>query len=256
MRPTNEAELPDLREAGQEVGTTLAFKTYVRLRQDIVSGAFAPGEKLRTRLLCTRYGVGLAPVREALTRLSREGLVMQLDRRGFAVREFGPKHLEELTRTRIWLNSTALRASIEYADPQWERDLILAYHRLDTLPRYVEVAGILTFNPEWEEAHARFHHCLIAGCRSSFLVDFCTQMFEAMNYYRYRARGPATLRKSREDEHATLFKAAMERDADTAVQLLTEHTLRTSEAVLKRMGTAAPADRPAETRVRAKAAAG
>src|SRR4051812_32696881 len=101
------APLKELPASDAESGTTLAYKTALRLRQDIVSGAFAAGEKLRTRALCERYGVGLAPVREALTRLSREGLMRQLDRRGFAVCEFGPAHLDELTRTRVWLNGIA-----------------------------------------------------------------------------------------------------------------------------------------------------
>jgi GntR family carbon starvation induced transcriptional regulator len=235
-KPSDPDPLPD-----KEGGTTLAYKTYLQLRQDIVSGAFAPGAKLRTRALCETHGVGLAPVREALTRLSREGLVRQIDRRGFAVCDFGPAHLEELTRTRIWLNTMALRASIEYADPTWERDLILAHHRMEALPRYTTVDGLQTFNPQWEEAHARFHLALIAGCRSSFLLDFCSQMFEAMNYYRYRARGPVNVRKQREDEHVLLFRATMERDADKAVALLTSHMLQTRDGVLKRMGLQLPA---------------
>src|SRR4051812_30732693 len=103
-------------QADETTGTTIAYLTYDRLRNDIVNACFAPGQKLRTRSLCERYSVGLAPLREALTRLSREGLVVQSDRQGFSVPKFGEKHLEELTRTRIWLNSIALRASIEYAD--------------------------------------------------------------------------------------------------------------------------------------------
>ncbi len=68
---------------GRTVPATLASQTYERLRRDIVDAHYAPGQKLGTRQLSERYDVGLAPLREALTRLSREGLVIQHDRRGF-----------------------------------------------------------------------------------------------------------------------------------------------------------------------------
>lgn len=233
-RPPNEPSV-----ATDEAGATLALQTYLHLRQDIVSACFAPGEKLRTRTLCARYDVGFGPVREALTRLSREGLVVQTDRRGFAVPPFGQAHLEELTRTRIWLNGLALRAATGYASPAWEQELILAYHRLSALPRYVLVDGLATFNPQWESAHAHFHLTLVNGCRSTWLVDCCAQMFEAMNYYRYRSRVTQFHRKRREDEHTLLFNAVMARDADKAVELLASHLQRTTDLVLQRMAAEA-----------------
>ena len=234
--PDVHALLPKpLQIADEDAGATLAHQVYLRLRHDIVGASFAPGEKLRTRLLCERYGVGLAPVREALTRLSREGLVVQNSRRGFAVPAFGREHLEELTRTRSWLNGLALRASIEYADPKWEEALILAFHRLKALPRYVRVDGEPAFNAEWEAAHARFHHALIAGCRSVWLTECCAQMFEAMNYYRHYSRITEVHRKRRADEHTQVFEAAMARDADTATALLTGHFVRTADLVQRRM---------------------
>lgn len=78
-------EFDDPLATGRAIPATLASQTYERLRQDIVGAHFAPGQKLGTRQLSERYEVGLAPLREALTRLSREGLVVQHDRRGFAV---------------------------------------------------------------------------------------------------------------------------------------------------------------------------
>src|SRR4029079_1707204 len=63
---------------------TLASRVYDQLRQDIISVAVEPGEKLHIRSLCERFDVGLSPVREALSRLSSEGLVAQSDHRGFA----------------------------------------------------------------------------------------------------------------------------------------------------------------------------
>lgn len=216
----------------EEAGATLAYQAYLRMRHDIVNAAFAPGTRLRTRSLCERYEVGLAPVREALTRLSSEGLVVQSSRRGFAVPMFGRSHLEELTRTRCWISGLAVRASMAYADPTWEETLILAFHRVRALPRYTVIDGEETFNLVWEAAHGRFHHALVNGCRSTWIVNVCDQMTQAMNYYRHYARQPDTVRAQRSDEHAQIFDAVMAHDADLAVDRMNAHFTRSSELVM------------------------
>jgi len=63
-----------------------------------------PGEKLRIEVLRTRYDVGGTPLREAMNRLSTEGLVTQSEQRGFRVTPVSADELLELTRTRCWIN--------------------------------------------------------------------------------------------------------------------------------------------------------
>lgn len=64
---------------------TLTSLVCTDLRRDIIVGTYEPGEKLRLRMLSERFQVGLSPIREALNRLSRDGLVEQCDLRGFFV---------------------------------------------------------------------------------------------------------------------------------------------------------------------------
>jgi DNA-binding GntR family transcriptional regulator len=92
---------------------TLASSVYDRLRYDILSGALPPDEKLRTEALRDRYGVGNSPLREALNRLSADGLVTREDQKGFRVATVSRADLEELVKTRCWLEEIALRQSIE-----------------------------------------------------------------------------------------------------------------------------------------------
>src|SRR5215470_19799354 len=115
---------------------TLASHVYDQLRQDIISVAIARGEKLHIRSLCERFDVGLSPVREALSRLSTEGLVAQSDHRGFAVAPMSETDLVDLTRARSWLNEMAIRKSIENGDAAWEESVVLCFHRLSRTPRY------------------------------------------------------------------------------------------------------------------------
>ena len=94
---------------------TLASETYARLRREIIETTLPPGARLRLRELCETYGVGLSPMREALSKLAAEGLVLQADQRGFTVAPMELGALEELTHARCWVNEVGVRQSIAKA---------------------------------------------------------------------------------------------------------------------------------------------
>jgi DNA-binding GntR family transcriptional regulator len=215
---------------------TLASIAYQRLRSDIIGARHEPGAKLRVRELSGRYGLGPSPIREALNRLSRDGLVTLSDRRGFSVTPLGREHLDELTRTRCWLNELALRQAIANGDTAWEEGIAIAYHRLTRLPRYIDAEpGAKSYNPDWERAHRAFHSALIAACDSRWLRSFCEQLFDAGDCYRHLSRVSSLKRAERRNEHRQIFDAVLARDADTASALLTRHVTRTAELVRERL---------------------
>ena len=211
---------------------TLASSAYDRLRQAIIAGALAPGERLRIRTLCDQFAMGLSPVREALSRLSSEGLVTQQDHRGFAVTPLSMEGLDGLLRARLWLNEIGLRESIRHGDAAWEEHAILTMHRLSRTNRHLDGDKAVR-NPAWETAHQAFHAALLAGCRSDWLTGFCAQLFEASERYRHIARLAGRQRPANEQEHRAILDATVARDANLAVRLLSEHFERTGELVRK-----------------------
>lgn len=122
-------------------------------------------------------------MREALNRLTADGLVEQRDQRGFAVAAVSPADLVEITNTRCWLEEIALRKSMASGDARWEEELVLAFHRLSKTPRSLQ-ADRFEANPEWEQRHRAFHRALIGGCGSRWLIGFCEQLADQL--YRYR----------------------------------------------------------------------
>ncbi|MCC7083291.1 MAG: FCD domain-containing protein [Burkholderiales bacterium] len=231
-----------------ELGThgTLASRACEALRRDIIRAQFAPGAKLLIRALCERYGVGSSPMREALNRLSRDGLVGRSDQRGFWVMPLDQEHLAELTRTRCWLNEVALRESIRRGREAWEESVVLAYHRLQRTPRYPDGHESQTYNPAWERAHRAFHSSLIAACESRWLIGFCEQLFDSADRYRYLSRVMSRARKVKRDEHRAIVDAVLARDADRAVALLNRHFDGTARLVHE--SNAIAAKRPAAGR--------
>jgi len=201
--------------------STMASTVADDIRRRIVSGDFVPDEKLRVGRLADMFGVTLSPIREALNRLTSEGLVQLRDMRGFSVAPVSAQELAEISRTRQWLNERALRESIEHGDEAWAEHVLLAFHRLKKLPR-VDLAG--GANRAWDEAHRSFHVALTAACRSRHLVAYCDQLFVMADRYRYIARtSPRASTKSRDTEHRLIMEAAIARRADDAVALLDKH---------------------------------
>ncbi len=207
---------------------TITSSVYDGLKHEIVSANLLPGTRLQTRQLGARYGVGLSSIREALSILSSEGLVVRRERRGFITAPASEADLDDLTRARSWINEIALRQSIENGDAAWEEGVVLAFHRLLQTPR--RQPDFEGRNPAWELAHARFHRSLIAACGSEWLIRAADQMFDAAERYRHIARLAGATRPP-DREHRHIMNAVIERDADRAVELHTLHLHRTAEMV-------------------------
>jgi GntR family carbon starvation induced transcriptional regulator len=208
---------------------TLASAVYEQLRQEILTVALPAESKLNIRALCDRFEVGLSPVREALSRLSTEKLVQQIDHRGFSVAPLSLSDLEDLTKVRCWIDGVGLRQSIEIADPAWEEGLAVAHHRLSRTPRFAS-GDNRTRSATWEAVHRQFHQHLVAGCNSRWLSTISGQLFEAAERYRHLAR-LAGKSRVKEDEHRGIMEAALARDHDRAVKLLAAHYNKTAELV-------------------------
>src|SRR5216684_2503910 len=106
-----------------------------RLRADILATRLLPGQKLHIAGLAKQFSVSLAAVREALSRLVADGLVQASDQRGFRVSPVSSADLEDVTRTRIDIESLALRRSIERGDQAWLGSVESSFAALCAVPQ-------------------------------------------------------------------------------------------------------------------------
>ena len=213
-----------------EISATLASEAHARLRAEILSGAIPPGTRLHIRDLCDRLGIGLSPVREALNRLSAQGLVRQSDQRGFAVAPIDLADLADLTLARAALNDAALRDAIAHGDAAWEEAVLVAHHRMARTP---------LGTAEWEQHHRAFHTSLLAACRSGRLRLYSEQLFDMADRYRLVSRAVSAGPRDVRAEHEAILRAVLAREADEAVALLDAHVRRTEALVreaLQRVG--------------------
>src|SRR5579871_2366228 len=116
--------------------TTVAYEA---IRADILSGRHVPEKKLKIQELAEEFGVSPGAVREALSRLVPEELVVSRDQRGFIVAPLSLADLADLTDIRCEIESLALRRSVELGDVNWEAGILAAEHRLRS--KVVPLAG-------------------------------------------------------------------------------------------------------------------
>lgn len=204
------------------------------IRADIVSGHFPPGSKLAVDVLRERYGVGSSTIREALSLLIPDGMVVAHGQRGFDVSPISIDDLRDLSDTRVLLETHALRQSIEHGDDEWEAGIVAAFHRLGKAQEALD-AGVPDAAAEWEARNHQFHDALTAACRSAWIHRILDMLHHHSERYRRLALSAndhtSPARRDVHAEHRAIMEATLARDADAACEHAANHILRTTEVL-------------------------
>jgi len=217
----------------------LSERAYRTLRAAIVRCDFAPGERLKLDALIAQYGFSSSPLREALNRLTQEGLVRALENRGFRVAPLSAEMLHDLTRMRLLVESEALRLAMQHGGDEWETTVVAAFHRLSLLAERRD-AGKPIDIAEWTERHREFHMALFSGCGSPLLMQTAETYFTQAERYRRFAATQAREPRCKMPAHQGLMNAALARKQAEALELLRKHiqgTTDTVDAAMKKMAT-------------------
>ncbi|WP_200687101.1 GntR family transcriptional regulator [Paracoccus caeni] len=208
---------------------TLMTSVYDRLRLDIVDGELRPGGKLRFEELKERYGIGLSPLREALTRLASEKLVVLEEHKGFHVAPISRADLLDLLFMRQEVEVLGIRRSIEAGDDAWEAGIVGAIHALGKRDSLTSDGHI---DPEWERRHHAFHDSLVAASGSPRLMFLRAQLTDHADRYRRLSHHYQRSGRDHLAEHTAIADAVIARDPIAAERLIRAHLARTVEIIL------------------------
>ena len=160
-------------------GRTLIEQAYARLRDDIVTGQLGPGERLRVEHLKTDYGVSAGTLREAITRLASDALVVTEGQRGFRVAPIALEDLEDITNLRVQIETMALRQSIRAGDGLWRQRVEQAF---------AAISAEEPIAPErrrhWENLNVDFHEALLSGYASAWTLRVLRLLSRHTEHYR------------------------------------------------------------------------
>ena len=202
------------------LATSIADRAYDRIRSDIVFGRLSPGARLRLDRLAKNYGASVSTLREILSRLSSEGLVLAEGQRGFQVMPVSPAGFEDVAAMRLLLETYALPLSFVAGDLEWESRVVAAHHKLAFMERRM-MAGEREGTEPWKRYDREFHQSLIEACGSQTLLDLYGGIFD--QYLRYQMVAVVFRGEIAAEEHRILLECALARDSDRACEVLTRH---------------------------------
>lgn len=211
---------------------TLAEQAFVELRRQLLSGTLTPGAPLRLEKLKRELNIGFTPLREALMRLSSEGLVEMEDNRGFRAAYVSLTDMEDIMLSRAVIEAQALEQAMRYGDVEWEATIIANFHRLSHHSASDPVTGLVS--DAWTHAHREFHLSLIAACRSRWLQRFWSVLFDQAQRYRHLSVTQGATYRDDQAEHLKLMNAVVARDVEGALSASRNHIDSTCK-VLKQL---------------------
>ncbi len=206
--------------------TSRTAETYETLKGAILDGALRPRVRLKIDQLSASLNVSVGAVREALSRLTSDGLVVAEPQRGFEVSPISIRDLADLTSVRIDVEAKCLRRAIAVGTIQWESGIVGAHHALAKTPESTPDGRPTA---DWPQLHARFHDALVSACDSTWWLKLREQLFLQAERYRRLSAPYVKCERDVTGEHKLIAEATLNRNADRAAELLAGHLRRTAD---------------------------
>jgi DNA-binding GntR family transcriptional regulator len=210
--------LPRRKSLGQHV--------FENLKQAIIRGDVAPGDRLVESQIAEVLDISRTPVREAIHKLEREGLLKKLPKGGFAVENLTREDIEETFGIRCALESYAARLA---ALNHQEEDLKL----LEDKVKEFEISLARDEMEELPRINTEFHNLFYALSRSPKLIKLIGDLRDQIFRYRKILLKMDNMAKTSNRDHRKMLAAIRQRDVAQVEKLVKEHIVRGQRIVLK-----------------------
>ncbi len=196
------------------------------LRHAIITGEFAPGERLMEISLANRLGVSRTPVREAIRKLELEGLVIMIPRKGAQVAKITEKSLRDVIEIRCVLEEFAASLACERITEEGKEKLKEAHQQFVEAVQTGDIIDIV-------EKDEKFHDAIFQATCNNKLITIINNLRE--QFYRYRMEYVKDIEQHSVlvTEHEQLMQAIFHHDSDTAKQIMRTHLKNQQEGVIQ-----------------------
>ncbi len=198
---------------------------YKDLLNRIVTGSLKPGAPVRDTEISEDMGVSRTPVREALLRLSRQGLLVNLHHRGFVVSKMTADVVRE-TYPMVWaLECMALRES-----PELSATTLSRLHRINEALENSRdrIEKRIALDEQW-------HEVLLSRYENRRLKDAIAELKAVVRRYEFGYMRDTELMSHSVSDHERLLKIIEKKGLPAAVPILEEHWRYSMENLLKRI---------------------
>ena len=196
---------------GTEINKTLVAHIYSALKEKIVGLELSFGQRIDLKIISSEFGVSQTPIRDALNRLARDGLVTENPRKGFYVVSLTPEDMEEIYDLRALIECYALRQGFENIDRyKLEEIYNLAIRPLPISPKKP---------PEFRDVDNAIHMMIVENCRNKQLNRLYQQLYPLVEI----SQQLDPLYDRSMQEHVQLIESILNHDLQAALNILERH---------------------------------
>jgi DNA-binding GntR family transcriptional regulator len=207
---------------------TLNHSIYESLRRMIAEGILVTGSRIDERAISEQLGVSRTPLREAIAKLAKEGLIEQRPYRGNFVRAFSPKQVNDLYETRMVLEGLAARRAVANLTDEALAELTGI---LDEIQDALARKDLAAFSV----ADGKFHAAIANLSGNEAVIESLERLRAQVQLVRLAANRDPGLVERTARERPEILAALRERDADRAARLMEEHIDGVRQTVLRQL---------------------
>ncbi|WP_206513359.1 GntR family transcriptional regulator [Pelagibacterium montanilacus] len=199
---------------------------YAAIKRKILDNEYAPGMQVTEKVLADTHGISRTPVREALVRLSQEGLAEIVPRHGMRVLPVSLQDMKEIYEVLVSLEPMATEL-LALSRPS-RAEVALLVEACDEMESALERDDLET----WAKADEKFHFALVQQCGNRRLAGMVMGVWEQSHRARMftlRLR-PKPVDSTR--EHRAVVEAILEGDAALARELYRQHRSKAAKAMI------------------------
>lgn len=206
--------------------TTLCGAVANKIREEILSGALKPGQRLDQIALAERFGISRMPIRDAFRILEGEGLVRLKHGRGACVAMVDLVEFLEIYQVREVLEEQATRLSIPRISDEALDYLEELVHKMEEDARQGDLG-------RWTVQDRDFHLAAYQACQNATLLKLITSFWNTSQQYRRVFLSMPDETERTLEAHKRLMAAFRARDGELAGRLIREHIRNTVHCILR-----------------------
>jgi DNA-binding GntR family transcriptional regulator len=215
--------------ATEEPASSLAGVAYDRLREAIVRGDLRPHQRLVETQLAELLELSRTPIREALGRLTADGLVTS-HRRGWVVRDYTPEEVAEIHEVRAALEGMAVYLACERGSDEAIDEIVAFHHQQNRENLATPPSDYLV---EYNDA---FHEAVVAASGNRRLEHFVRRNREFFFTYRIARLYSEDEARASLAGHDEIVEALKARDAERGERAMRRHILEARDVIIRKLG--------------------
>lgn len=220
--------MQEIFQANMDAFLPLRDVVFNTLRQAILIGELKPGERLMEIHLADRLGVSRTPIREAIHKLEREGLVTIIPRKGAEVSQITEKSMNDVLEVRRALDALCVELACDRITEEGLENLKSA---CDNFEQSVKTGD----SKKIAQADVALHDIIVQATGNQRLIQLVNNLSEQMYRYRFEYIKDSSQHQTLVEEHRIIYQSIVRKDKKTAAEAARTHIDNQEKAIIRQI---------------------